>query len=338
MLWTIAKKLQDLGDWAYVKVINTVINRASPEFVERYMRTGSLEQLGNQIWWCHLGRNMPPQFNTLLEVPGIESGKARWFGKARNRDRSDPILMLLHGGGYCLDMTRNHGMALKEIWDTVQDHRMSIVWLDYTVSSQARLPKQLEEAAALYTKLLEVGDNITVMGDSAGGHLTLLLCREATRRGLPVPNIILCSPWLRLVPDPQKHPNHDKTDTTDIITPGLGAYFVDKIMPLNNPELVAEIADLSALKDWDKNLPAPNRIFISYGEYEMIRGEIADFLKNTGIQRKGATVYMEPHGVHVSYLMTGCGPWRVGLNPVIKEVCHFIEQLRVANGNTNSTG
>lgn len=331
MLWTIAKLLQDFSDWVYTKVMHIIITNVSGEFSERYMKTGSLEQLGNAVWYCHFGRNMPPQFNKLLEVPGIENGKARWFGKALNRNRDDPILVLFHGGGYCFDMTRQHGMALKEIWDTVDDHRMSIVWLDYTKSSKARLPKQLEEAMALYTKVLEVGDNITIMGDSAGGHLALCLCREATRRGMPLPNLVLCSPWLRLLPDLENLPDRVKNDTIDIMTPRLGFYFGSKVLPLDNPELLSEVADLSILENWDQYLPSSDRIFISYGEYELLRDEIADFLKNTNLQRKGATVYMEPHGIHDSFYMLGCGPWRIGLNPVIKEVCHFLEQLKAKN-------
>lgn len=332
MIWTIAKKLQDLGDWTYIRILNALGGRVSPELIERYMKTGSLEHIFNLVWWCYLGRNIPPQFNTLLEVPGIESGKVRWFGKALNRVKSDPILVMFHGGAYCLDMTRNHAMAMKELWDTVGNPRLSIVCLDYTVASEARWPKQLEEATALYIKLLEIGDNIIAMGDSAGGHLSLFLSREATKRGLPKPSLVLVSPWLVLVPDIEQVPDWIKNDTRDISNPYLGAFYGAKAMPLDKSDPAYEAANLLAL-DWDEYLPSPDRIFVSYGEYEVLRVSILEFLKETDLQHKGATVYTEPHGIHVSYWFNGCGPWRIGLNPVIEEISHFIKRLGTANNN-----
>lgn len=140
---------------------------------------------------------VPPHYNEAF------GAYARWYVK---RNPEDLVILFLHGGGYLLQMTPAYLEAFNSIIGLLpadKRNKVSVLILDYDLASTgAAFPRQLQQAYDTYTKLLEDGyTNIGVMGDSAGGHLTLTLLQQLKARGSPVyPNkIILLSPWTKLL-------------------------------------------------------------------------------------------------------------------------------------------
>ncbi|MBX7533629.1 alpha/beta hydrolase [Qipengyuania sp. 1XM1-15A] len=107
-----------------------------------------------------------------------------------------PHLMYLHGGGYVMDIAAVH-------WDAV-------AWLCEELGASASVPiyplapevtaeRTLAAMRSLYAELAERygADNLTVMGDSAGGGMSLALAQEIEADGGDLPaSLVLFSPWV----------------------------------------------------------------------------------------------------------------------------------------------
>lgn len=137
--------------------------------------------------------------------------KSMWLVKQPDRKPSDPIIIYSHGGGYFIQTSPLQvisTLAVYHLLDAEKKSRTSILFLDYTlVSHGVPFPYQLTELHSTYSKLVsENNDNIILMGDSAGGHLSIAYTQFL--RTLPDPvvyplKLILISPWVKLSPMPE---------------------------------------------------------------------------------------------------------------------------------------
>lgn len=107
-----------------------------------------------------------------------------------------PHLLYLHGGGYVMDIAALH-------WDAVMDlcERLgaSATVPLYLLAPEAKAAATMDQMRALYLELAERygAGNCTVMGDSAGGGMTLALAQMLKAEGAPLPaSLVLYSPWL----------------------------------------------------------------------------------------------------------------------------------------------
>ncbi|CAF3552561.1 unnamed protein product [Rotaria sp. Silwood1] len=79
---------------------------------------------------------------------------------------------------------------------------MSLLHLEYRLVPEHPLPAAVDDALALYRALLRNGissSRLIIMGDSAGGGLTLLTVQALLDRNLPIPRaVITISPWTDL--------------------------------------------------------------------------------------------------------------------------------------------
>ncbi|CAF1206959.1 unnamed protein product [Rotaria sordida] len=76
---------------------------------------------------------------------------------------------------------------------------MSLLHLEYRLAPEHPLPAAVDDTLAFYRALLRDGissSRLIIMGDSAGGGLTLLTVQALLARHLPIPRaIITMSPW-----------------------------------------------------------------------------------------------------------------------------------------------
>ena len=107
-----------------------------------------------------------------------------------------PHLLYLHGGGYVMDIAAVH-------WDAVADlcERLgaSATVPLYPLAPEHKADETLEAMRSLYLELAERygADHVTVMGDSAGGGMTLALAQMLKAADQPLPgSLVLYSPWL----------------------------------------------------------------------------------------------------------------------------------------------
>ena len=108
---------------------------------------------------------------------------------------SDVTLLYLHGGGYAFysDVSRRFADALASLLG------ICVYAPDYRLTPEHPHPAQLEDALASVRYLLAEGidpKKLVILGDSAGGHLTLMTLVAVREAGLPQPALAigLC-PW-----------------------------------------------------------------------------------------------------------------------------------------------
>jgi monoterpene epsilon-lactone hydrolase len=107
------------------------------------------------------------------------------------------VLLYMHGGGFAVGSASSHrklaGHVAKALGVT------SFV-LDYRRAPEHPHPAQVEDGVAVFRALTDRGtapDDITTIGDSAGGNLAIAIPLALREQGLPLPGrVIAFSPWL----------------------------------------------------------------------------------------------------------------------------------------------
>jgi monoterpene epsilon-lactone hydrolase len=109
------------------------------------------------------------------------------------------VVLYMHGGGYVSGKVANHRAIVAKL---VKQHRLRTLLFDYRLAPEHPYPAALEDSVAAYRWLLGEGyapENIALMGDSAGGGLTLATLLGLRARGLPLPGAaVALSPWTDL--------------------------------------------------------------------------------------------------------------------------------------------
>ena len=108
--------------------------------------------------------------------------------------RSDATLLYLHGGGYAF-----HGGVSKRFAAMLAHHVGARLFApDYRLTPEHPHPAQAEDALAAwsYVSRRTPPGGIAVIGDSAGGHMALMLLQTLREKGLAQPAVCigLC-PW-----------------------------------------------------------------------------------------------------------------------------------------------
>lgn len=108
----------------------------------------------------------------------------------------DKVIYYLHGGGYISGSAKT-GRPLAA--PLARQTGVRIFSLDYRLAPEHHFPAGLDDAVAGYRWLLSKGiepANLSVMGDSAGGGMTLALAMRIRDAGEPLPASLVClSPW-----------------------------------------------------------------------------------------------------------------------------------------------
>lgn len=115
------------------------------------------------------------------------------------RDGGDIAILYLHGGAYVLGAPRTH----RSITGTLAREAGAAVFVpDYRLAPEYPCPAAVEDAAAAYRALLDMGwpaERIALAGDSAGGGLAVAVTLALRDEGTPLPAALgLISPWVDL--------------------------------------------------------------------------------------------------------------------------------------------
>ncbi len=105
-------------------------------------------------------------------------------------------ILYIHGGGFIYEMTSLHWMFIKTLCNKTQ---CTIILPIYPLSPKYQYKDIFRMLIPVYEEIIKKvkPENLTVMGDSAGGGLALALCMLLKKRDLPQPkDCILISPVL----------------------------------------------------------------------------------------------------------------------------------------------
>lgn len=107
-------------------------------------------------------------------------------------------ILYLHGGGYVIGSPRSHRHLAAAIAIAAS---ASVLLLDYRLAPEHPFPAAVDDAVAAYRLLLQdIGSQrLAVVGDSAGGGLTVATLVAALSAGDAMPAAAVClSPWVDL--------------------------------------------------------------------------------------------------------------------------------------------
>ncbi|ODQ77140.1 hypothetical protein BABINDRAFT_163867 [Babjeviella inositovora NRRL Y-12698] len=236
-------------------------------------------------------------------------GHATWIVEAPDRKPSDPIIFYLHGGGFFFPTFDSQVKALTYIYRGLLNDRLSILLVDYSITPEAKYPVALNQTAYIYNQLAvkEGNTNITILGDSAGGNLAIVLMKHIKT---PIEAIITT------IPPEYKPQAAILVSPATCLVPKLKGSFVTNaksdILSFNTLVLVAKMyhpdeklrktLPLSPLysepSDWDGVFP--EKLLVIAGEKEVPIDDILAFTRVAKI--KESDVSIEPNGWHDEFM------------------------------------
>lgn len=114
----------------------------------------------------------------------------------KNGVTNELVVMYVHGGSYVGDLEKEHWKTCSDI---INQLGCTIIMPDYPLTPKYNYKDTINMMETLYKQLIEKIDpsNFVVMGDSAGGGLSLALLEKVGEENIQMPNqTILISPWL----------------------------------------------------------------------------------------------------------------------------------------------
>jgi epsilon-lactone hydrolase len=117
---------------------------------------------------------------------------------ASTSSSSSSHVLYLHGGSYVYNFNPVHWAFMTKLVDRLG---CTVIAPDYPLAPQHQAPETVRFVLEQYRDLTAAigAKNVTVMGDSAGAGLALVLAQQLRAANLEQPaNLILLSPWLDL--------------------------------------------------------------------------------------------------------------------------------------------
>lgn len=111
-------------------------------------------------------------------------------------NKSNQFILYQHGGAYATNLTSTYWDFFAKI---VTETEATMIIPDYPLTPEFYYKDVFEMMEPLYEEIIKrVGaENLIVMGDSAGGGLSLALCQREGEKEVQQPKrLILISPWL----------------------------------------------------------------------------------------------------------------------------------------------
>ncbi len=122
---------------------------------------------------------------------------------APEKVKTKHVVLQFHGGGYVLGL--GNGYRYMALLQSKLAGNAPVYLLDYDTAPQALYPTQVNQAVALYDRILESGikpNEVVVIGDSAGANLSAAFALKLKELGKPQPaGVVLVSPWISVDPD-----------------------------------------------------------------------------------------------------------------------------------------
>lgn len=248
-------------------------------------------------------RRIVPLFASLLVkgVPGYGEkydDNSIWLAKLPNRKPGDPVIIYSHGGGYFIQTMPSQIVSLMSLYHLLDDEKRqktSILFLDYKLVSHGySFPTQLNQLHDTYSKLVSQDrNNIILMGDSAGGHLSVAYTQflKTLDQTVVYPKqLVLVSPWVKLNPlpgDMVQGKSWFDNQHYDLIHHSTFARFLDLCLIVGSedlhslvsspggkvPKLRSDWSDIPTYSDPDYS------VFIVLGEDESFRDDILEWAK-----------------------------------------------------------
>ncbi len=150
----------------------------------------------------------PPK---MLKTRHEDSQNGRVF-YANEESNSKTVVFYIHGGAYFMDFTVSHWKFLETL---VREADIQLIAPAYRLVPFATYREAFDLIVPLYREYCEKHPdrNIVLMGDSAGGGLSLALTELFKAEGIHLPDrLILLSPWVDASMDNEEIKDYESVD------------------------------------------------------------------------------------------------------------------------------
>lgn len=121
------------------------------------------------------------------------------YRAAPQRDAARARVLFLHGGAFVAEIQGLHWSLIRQL---VRGYGAEVTIPIYPLAPGATAAATVPAAAAIVADYLErTGPQVTLMGDSAGGGLTLAVAQRLRDAGRGPARLVLISPWLDVTLD-----------------------------------------------------------------------------------------------------------------------------------------
>ncbi len=135
-------------------------------------------------------RPLPVVVDHQVPVEGETTVLVRRY-RPENAPRLAPAILFFHGGGFTVGGVEEYDRFCRYIAERTNAVVLSV---DYRLSPEHPSPTGANDCLAVWRWLLDNAaalgldaDRLAVMGDSAGGNLSAVVCQQAKLAGLPLP-------------------------------------------------------------------------------------------------------------------------------------------------------
>jgi len=238
------------------------------------------ERIRKMQLWERKRRNLKTPKGSRVVFHELNGVEALEISLDKNYQKEDGVILYLHGGGYVAGSPWLYKPLLRPLSKYCD---MPVMAVDYRMAPDHVFPAGLDDSIAAYKALLEKGyqsKNIFIMGDSAGGNLTLATILKIKQEGLPNPaGSVSISPWADMSCSGDSVRSNEKSDS---YIPGYDKIIVAAKMyagetPLNDPLLSPVFADFSGM--------APMKIIV--GDIEVLYDDsrrVAEKASEAGVE------------------------------------------------------
>jgi monoterpene epsilon-lactone hydrolase len=130
-------------------------------------------------------RIFPILKGTLMTPVDVDGITGEWLDRAGTPE--DRVILYLHGGSFASGSINSHRFIVAPI---VKEANTRTLMINYRLAPEHPFPAATEDGYTAYRWLMRQGfapDRIIIMGDSAGGGLTLGTMLYAREQGTPMP-------------------------------------------------------------------------------------------------------------------------------------------------------
>ena len=151
----------------------------------------------------------PPPRVPKTRFEDLQNGRVFY---ANEDNQSGITVFYLHGGAYFMDFTKSHWRFLEKL---IKEADVQVIAPAYRLVPFATYREAFDLVVPLYKEYCEAHPDrkIILMGDSAGGGLSVALAEQFKADGIRLPDeLILLSPWVDVVMDNEQIREYEPRD------------------------------------------------------------------------------------------------------------------------------
>ncbi|GAB1268133.1 alpha/beta hydrolase [Aurantivibrio infirmus] len=249
----------------------------------------------------------------------FETFDGEWFvpSKCNTKRR----VLFLHGGGWVSGSVDTHRHLIADI---AEQSACAVLAINYRLAPEHKYPKGLNDCIEAYQLICSNGpkqkseaEEITIIGDSCGGNLSVVTTLHSIKNQLRVPDkLVLLSPVLDV-----SNQSNEPCGVDDLIVSREGMKQITQEYLEQDSLALSETQEVSPIKTDKSFLKLFPSTLLQVGTEEYLRDETICFAKRLWELNKTVQLSVWPHMPHDFQLFA---KELTEAREAIREICQFI--------------